>query len=101
MSLINRMLQDLDQRQAGASNAAALPAGVQVAGSGAAAGPRLRPQVAVLGLLGLGLAAGFHFWEGPLPFLPKPEIAVAVPVAIDAVATPVATPVAPVPTRPP
>jgi len=97
VSLINRMLQDLDQRQAGASNAAALPAGVQVAGSGAAAGPRLRPQVAALGLLGLGLAAVFHFWEGPLPFLPKPEVAVAVPLAMDAPAAPAAVPVAAVP----
>ncbi len=94
MSLINRMLQDLDQRQAGTSGPAALPAGVQVAGSGAADGPRLRPQVAALGLLGLGLAAVFHFWEGPLPFLPKPEVAVAVPLAMDAPAAPAAAPVA-------
>lgn len=90
------MLQDLDQRQGAAGTPAALPAGVRVAAAGPAAGPRLRPQVALLGLLGLGLAAGFHFWDGPLPFLPKPEIAVAVPVSMDAPSVPAAVETVPV-----
>lgn len=83
MSLINRMLQDLDKRQAGQSAESALPLGVQVTAAAPRA-PRLRSQVAALAVVGLALAAAFHFWEGPLPFMPKPEIAVAQPVQIAA-----------------
>lgn len=98
MSLINRMLQDLDKRQAGQSAESALPLGVQVTAAAQRA-PRLRPQVAVLAVLGLALAAAFHFWEGPLPFIAKPEIAVAQPVQLAAPAQ--AVPAVPATEAPP
>ena len=96
MSLINRMLQDLDKRQAGGSGESALPVGVQVATS-APLPPRLRPAVAVFALLGLALAATFHFWEGPLPlaslpFIDSPQSGLALQPVVSVKATPQAAP---------
>ena len=81
MSLINRMLRDLDRRQRSAEGDTRLPAGVQAVAP-QAAGKRLRPGVLALAAVGLVLAAAFHFSDSLRPFFraaPESQQPVSVP----------------------
>lgn len=105
MSLVNKMLRDLDARRAGENERAALPAAVTPLAARQASTP-VWPKRVVAGLLAVaGSAVAWMYW-GASPAIPSPQVVVApspAPVGIAApevAPAPVLAAVSPAPTFP-
>jgi MSHA biogenesis protein MshN len=97
MSLINKMLRDLDARRGGEGDRAALPAAVTPLA--ARQMPSLVSPLMLLGTLTLVTVLGAVAWYKMETSPPRPVVAVA-PAPLPAVATPAATPPVPPPATP-
>lgn len=98
MSLINKMLRDLDARRGGEGDRAALPAAVTPLA--ARQMPSLVSPLMLLGTLTLVTVLGAVAWYKMETSPPRPVVAVA-PAPLPAVAPPVVTPPVPPPATPP